>query len=140
MFKFNSNRISILVLFKKTGQMVELNRDLIITNYHDKSNEENIVNRNINRINSNAFKEFTEFKFLLLGHDEIERLDATLFESLSNLEVLNLYDNRLKEIRSNTFKGLTQLKTLKLSKKQTDNNRIGRFQRIRQFKDIRLEL
>ena len=85
--------------------MVELTKDLLIDIFGYKLDQEAIMipSENITKIDSNAFKEFTELKYLSLSDNQIEQLEEALFESLSKLEVLCVCHNRLKHIKSNLF-------------------------------------
>lgn len=71
--------------------MVDLNRELIIAKYGQITDFDyiNLSKYNINKIDPNAFKEFTELKYLFLIDNEIEEFEATLCESLSKLEVIS---------------------------------------------------
>lgn len=109
-----------MILSRIQFRMVELNKDLIIKNY-DNEPDLDIIDLsfcNINKIDANAFKQFTELEYLFLDRNEIEELEATLFEALSKLQLLSFCDNRIKRI---TFKGLTKIKDVKSIPKSTDN-------------------
>jgi Leucine-rich repeat (LRR) protein len=118
--------------------MVELNKDLLINKFGYKLDHEAIMisSTNINKIDSNAFKEFTELDFLSLSDNQIEELEGTIFESLLKLEVLFMCDNRLKRIKTNTFKSLTQLQTLKLSKNQLTTIDANSFLNLSNLRDL----
>lgn len=79
--------------------MVELNRDLIINQFDYILDHDTMIIsfKNINKIDSNTFKQFTEITYLSLCSNRIEQLEVDLFKSLSKLETLRLCDNRLRD-------------------------------------------
>ena len=80
-----------------------------------------LSNRNLNKIDSNAFKGLTKLEILDLSNNEIEEIQVGLFKELFILEKLNLSNNKIKKIVRKSFLGLVNLKTLCL-----DNNEIKR--------------
>jgi hypothetical protein len=57
--------------------MIELNKDLLINKFgHKLDCKELIISfKNINTIDSNAFKQFIELDYLLLSSNQIEELE-----------------------------------------------------------------
>jgi Leucine-rich repeat (LRR) protein len=77
--------------------MVDINRDLIIKKFFNAAQSDIIfiTQQKITKIDSDAFKEFTELEYLILDYNEIEELEVALFESLSKLRLLFFSDNSL---------------------------------------------
>ncbi|XP_033323477.2 uncharacterized protein LOC117218867 [Megalopta genalis] len=73
-----------------------------------------IINSNISRIKTDAFKQYPSLLELNITECKVEEIEPDAFRGLANLQVLGLVGNRIRKIDATWIRGMPALKSLDL--------------------------
>ena len=97
-----------------------------------------LENKNLKRIDPNAFEGLSNLRYLHLQNNSITNLEGISFGYLKHLQDLFLYGNKLKRIDSNIFKGLTFLRRLGLDYNEIEEIDDYAFETLSSLRDLLL--